>query len=198
MSTAYKTWVLLCSVLYLYHLAKWCFMYISLFSVLILVAFSPKMCVWALPKWQDTFRLQSRAVLMLSTAQGLADLDAMCLCFCRKLSFCLGLWSACMCEASVFLGLCLCQPFFRTRAWTCICVLPKCRWIISPFCCCLGPSVCHVYASDVIEESHWSPPAIWSWAALGVCLSIHQFILIAQSRDSWIVITIYCTVSPSG
>lgn len=70
-----------------------------------------------------------------------------------------------------------------------VCVYVTNRCMIYSFflrCCCLGPSVCHANAQRSL--CNWSgpvkAPAIWILAALDDCLSIRQFLLIAQSQDS--------------
>lgn len=69
-----------------------------------------------------------------------------------------------------------------------VCVLLTTVWFIPSFSgvavwgpLCVMPMRRGLY---VIEVGLWKPPAIWSPAALDVCLSIRQFLLIAQSQDS--------------
>lgn len=168
MSTAYKTWVLLCLILYLHHACTAVF-----------YSDTPEMCVWAPLKWQETFRLQSSAALTLSAAQGLADSDTMCLCLLQKAyflsQFVVGVyvWSLCI------FGFVSLPAFSWTRACTCICVLPKCGWIIPSFSCTAvwGPSVCHVYVLESL--CNWreplKAPRHMESCSFG-CLSVHTSI----------------------
>lgn len=130
---------------------------------------------------------------------GFSRLSHPCVCvFCRKLIFCLGF------PLSVFSGLCLCLPFsghVRERAYMCYQNADElCRLSLAVLsgalcvsCLCAGVFMKLKKASEPPTPLRHMDPS-----SFGVCLSIHQFILIAQSRDSWIVITIYCTVSPLG
>lgn len=105
-----------------------------------------------------------------------------CLCLCPACA-------VCVCEASAFWDLCPCQSLC-VSACVCeyMCVLLTAVWFIPSFSgvavwgpLCVMPMRRGLY---VIEVGLWKPPAIWTPAALDVCLSIRQFLLIAQSQDS--------------
>lgn len=99
----------------------------------------------------------------------------------------------CLCLCQPVLCICLCILGAMSLpvhfcACVCVCVLLTAVWFIPSFSgvavwgpLCVIPMRRGLY---VIEVGLWKPPAIWTPAALDVCLSIRQFLLIAQSPDS--------------
>lgn len=100
-----------------------------------------------------------------------------------RISFCLCVGVHCS-TCHLFVSV----PVFEHKCvLVCVSVTNHCM-IYSFFlwCCCLGPAVCHANAQRSL--CNWSGPlevpAIWTPAALDVCMSVRQFLLIAQSQDS--------------
>lgn len=174
-----------CCFAQFYTSTKWHFTYVLLFFILILAAFPAEMCVWAPLKWQDTLKLQRSAALMLGAAQGLAD-SAIHV-FVSSAESLLSVSFASLCTFR-FVSL---PAFFRTRAWTCIYVLPKCRWIILSFSrVAVWGSLCVMsmrWGLYEIEESLWTPNPPPPYGAEQLwCLSVHTSIHF-NCQESWLM-----------
>lgn len=111
----------------------------------------------------------------------------------RKLILSVSMWAGAVCVKPLYFRTCVLASLsvsVHVCAYMCVhvCVLVTAAWFIPSFSgvavwgpLCVMPMHRGLY---VIEVGLWKPPAIWTPAALYVCLSIRQFLLIAQSPDS--------------